>query len=161
MTSASTFCEEKKLAISNHDVLYKESWLDDALKEEALCTGSAVHGMWHTYVEWVGPSYKMDEYECKKMFQIKNRNVGGVTSEVLCYCCSNFVVVLLISNIWLRMYVNCTPHNREMHTLWWEYSTFDHRVLCRMTGSALWQPTCKAQYQEVYPYRVVSRDYEN
>jgi hypothetical protein len=34
--------------------------------------------------------------ECKKFFK---RNVGGVTSEVLCYCSSTFVV----GNVGLRM----------------------------------------------------------
>jgi hypothetical protein len=28
-----------------------------------------------------------------------------------------------------KVYVNCTPHNRKMHTLWWKYSTSDYRVL--------------------------------
>ena len=28
-----------------------------------------------------------------------------------------------------KVYVNYTPHNRKKHTLWWKYSTLDHRVL--------------------------------
>jgi hypothetical protein len=51
-----------------------------------------------------------------------------------------------------KVYVNCTPHNREMHTLWWEYSTLDHRVLCCAEWLAVHSathniPTYNAEYQ--------------
>jgi hypothetical protein len=41
---------------------------------------------------------KVINNECKKIKKGDVRNVGGVTSEVLRYCSSNFVVVILISN---------------------------------------------------------------
>jgi hypothetical protein len=68
----------------------------------------------HTRLNWSYTSSVVDKsisvslivWVQKNLFQIKrgHTNVGGVTSEVLCYCSSTVVVVLLISSIGLQMW---------------------------------------------------------